>query len=65
MDVVEPKIAAEWSRALDPSQNIKVERRNWVLVFLPTPAEAILDDMDYSRYVDMFLRACDRPWEEI
>lgn len=65
MDIVDGQIAAQWSQAREPLFQTRIERRRWALVYLPTKAEARLDQMNYEDYVDMFFRACDRPWEEI
>lgn len=65
MDNINPKIISEYHKALYPTQKLRVERRQWSLVYLPTKAEAKKDKMAYEKYVDLFFKACDRPWDKI
>lgn len=65
MKMVDGKVNADWMAATRSSQNVRVERREWTLIYIPTPAEAALDNMPFDDYVKMFLRACDRNWPDI
>lgn len=65
MDNVPGEIAKEWNRATEAALRLRVDRRPWNLIYLPTEAEAKIDGMPYDQYVDMFFRACDRPWDQI
>jgi len=65
MDIVDGDIASESAKAKEARLWTRVSRRPWCLIYIPTPAEAGLDEMDYGNYVDVFLNACDRPWEEV
>lgn len=65
MKDVPPKIAREWNLATESSLRLRVDRRPWNLIYLPTEAEAKVDGMTFEQYVDMFFRACDRPWDQI
>lgn len=65
MDVVPPEVMQTYNKALETALRIRVDRRPWILIYLPTKAEAEIDQMPYEEYVDMFFRACDRPWSGI
>lgn len=65
MDNVPAEIAKEWSKATEAALRLRVDRRPWNLIYLPTEAEAKIDGMSYDQYVDMFFKACDRPWDQI
>lgn len=65
MDDVPGNIAREWNKATEAALRLRVDRRPWNLIYLPTRAEAKIDGMNYENYVDMFFRACDRPWDQI
>ncbi len=64
-DRVNPKIMGEYHKALYPSQKIRVERRRWGLLYLPTKAEAKKDKINFEDYEKLFFKACNRPWKEI
>lgn len=53
-----------FSQAITPVAAIRGQK-DWVLTSLPSRMEARLDHIRYGRYVDLYLRACDRPWEEV
>jgi len=65
MDNVPGDIAREWNKATEAALRLRVDRRPWNLIYLPTVAEAKIDGMSYDEYVDIFFRACDRPWDQI
>jgi len=65
MDIVDRQILLESENSLANSQSIRIERRRWTLIYLPTKQEAEIDHMDFDQYVQMFLNACDRPWNKI
>jgi len=64
-DIVPADTQKAYNQSLDPSLRIRVERRPWTLIYIPTRAEAQIDQMTYEDYVGMFLRGCDRPWEQV
>ncbi len=37
----------------------------YTLTVIPTPEDAAAVGMDYKEYVQLYLEACDQPWEEI
>ncbi len=61
---VAAEIRASFGRALSSVTAIRGQKE-WVLTSLPTEMEARLDGIPYKRYMDLYLRACDRPWEKI
>ena len=63
--IVDGNILNLWNQALEPSLDVRVERRDWTLIYMPTPAEAQLDGMPYEECVQMFLDGCDRQWRKI
>ena len=65
LDVVPGEVVKKWNLAVDPALRLRVDRRPWNLIYLPTEAEAKIDGMEYKDYVEMFFRACDRPWDQI
>lgn len=65
MEIVDPKTYAAANKAFEARLRLRVDRRRWTLIYIPTKAEAARDQMGYEEYVDMFLRACDRPWTEV
>lgn len=38
---------------------------NWTLFYYPTEYEADKEEMEYARYFDMCIAACDQKWDEI
>lgn len=64
-DIIDGDVDSKWNTAKSPSLGVRVNRRKWSLIYIPTPAEAKLDGMSYGDYVTMFLNACDRPWADI
>ncbi|KKS95146.1 MAG: hypothetical protein UV73_C0022G0010 [Candidatus Gottesmanbacteria bacterium GW2011_GWA2_43_14] len=65
MDVVPGDISKKWNQATEAALRLRVDRRPWNLIYLPTEAEAKIDGMNYEDYLEMFFRACDRPWDQI
>lgn len=65
LESVSPDIQAEYMRTHEPPFRIRVDRRQWCLIYIPTTGEADRDGMVYDQYVDTFLNACDRPWSKV
>jgi len=64
-DQVDPKILAQYHQSLYPSQKIRVERRQWSLIYLPSTAEAKRDKISFKKYEELFFKACSQPWDKI
>ena len=64
-DIVPGEVMKKWYDATDASVRLRVDRRPWTLIYLPTEAEAKIDQMQFDQYVDMFFRACERDWDKI
>lgn len=43
----------------------RVQERSWLLTYVPTPGEAEIAGMAPSEYINMFLEAGNRDWEEV
>lgn len=47
------------------NQRLRSGDLHYILTYTPTPQDAALDKMDYEEYLQLFLEACDQPWDEI
>lgn len=55
-----------WSAAQRQTlMNYRVNYTNWCLIYWPTPAEAMIEDIPYEKYVELFFSACNQPWVKI
>ena len=55
-----------WNRAREPYlMDYRVNHTRWVLIYWPTEKEAAIEGLNYAEYVDLFLKACNQPWNEI
>lgn len=62
---VNSKVREEYRKARGALGPI-VAKKQWLIIQLPTEAEARIDNYtSHQEYLDLFFRACDRPWEEI
>ncbi len=39
--------------------------KHYCVTIVPTPADAVLDGVEYEEYMKLFFEACDQPWDRI
>jgi aminopeptidase len=47
------------------TQRLRSGDLHYILTYLPTVQDAALDGMEHSQYLNLFLEACEQPWEAI
>lgn len=47
------------------TNKVQTGEKHYCLTVVPTPADSIIDELDYAEYLKLFFEACDQPWDEI
>ncbi|MBI2007387.1 MAG: aminopeptidase, partial [Candidatus Blackburnbacteria bacterium] len=56
---------AIFTRNSEYTRDFRVNYTNWQLIYLPTEAEAKIEEMSLEEYAQLFFAACNRPWKKI
>lgn len=65
MEIVPSEIIALNETTGESNLQIRVNRRRWCVIYLPSPVEAKKNGLSFPQYAQIYLNACDRPWQEV